>query len=211
MHPQPRAQSVGSTRVSSPRSHRDHPAFPHAMVLTVSFALSPVIGLSCHRRPADMVLSAPGRADKPPLDLTPASRRQDHTTSPSACAPFVKSAPASTASRTHVRDDRETPLVGTGWVGYRFDLGQARSELFLRRGLDRKFAEQPVGQITGRTIRRDIACPRTWALNDDRIIDVRFAAHYGFNSEITPGPLFAKQRTHAPQQSATKFDSPFGA
>jgi hypothetical protein len=26
-----------------------HPAFPHAMVLTVYFALSPVIGLSCHR------------------------------------------------------------------------------------------------------------------------------------------------------------------
>jgi hypothetical protein len=26
-----------------------HPAFPHAMVLTVSFVLSPVIGLSCHR------------------------------------------------------------------------------------------------------------------------------------------------------------------
>jgi hypothetical protein len=25
------------------------PAFPHAMVLTVSFVLSPVIGLFCHR------------------------------------------------------------------------------------------------------------------------------------------------------------------
>jgi hypothetical protein len=39
--------------VSSPRSHRDHPAFPHAMVLTAYFALSPVIGLFCHRRLAD--------------------------------------------------------------------------------------------------------------------------------------------------------------
>jgi hypothetical protein len=29
-----------------------HPAFPHAMVLTASFALSPVTGLVCHRRPA---------------------------------------------------------------------------------------------------------------------------------------------------------------
>ena len=28
----------------------EHPAFPHAMVLTVSFVLSPVIGLFCHRR-----------------------------------------------------------------------------------------------------------------------------------------------------------------
>src|SRR5215212_3256309 len=33
--------------------------------------------------------SAPGRADSPPQNLTPASRRQDHTTSPSASAPFV--------------------------------------------------------------------------------------------------------------------------
>jgi hypothetical protein len=38
----------------------------------------PVIGLVCHRRPADCS-----------ADLTPASRRQDHTTSPSASAPFV--------------------------------------------------------------------------------------------------------------------------
>src|SRR5215218_3791917 len=28
----------------------ENPAFPHAMVLTVSFVISPVIGLSCHRR-----------------------------------------------------------------------------------------------------------------------------------------------------------------
>jgi hypothetical protein len=52
------------------------------MVLTAYFALSPVIGLSCHRRLADILRS-----------LTPASRRQDHTTSPSASqAHLVKSA-----------------------------------------------------------------------------------------------------------------------
>jgi hypothetical protein len=28
----------------------DHPAFPHAMVLTAYFALSLVTGLSCHHR-----------------------------------------------------------------------------------------------------------------------------------------------------------------
>src|SRR4051794_9902854 len=50
----------------------DDPAFPHAMVLTVSFAISPVIGLVCHRRFASE------------QSLTPASRRQNHTTSPSA-------------------------------------------------------------------------------------------------------------------------------
>src|SRR4030088_2551095 len=43
------ACKVESTRVSHHRYSRIHPAFPHAMVLTVSFVLSPVIGLSCHR------------------------------------------------------------------------------------------------------------------------------------------------------------------
>jgi hypothetical protein len=33
------------------------------MVLTVSFVLSPEIGLSCLRHLADMVMPAPGRAD----------------------------------------------------------------------------------------------------------------------------------------------------
>jgi len=33
------------------------------MVLTVSFVLSPAIGLFCHRRQRTNVLSAPGRAD----------------------------------------------------------------------------------------------------------------------------------------------------
>ena len=82
LHPQPRVQCVGSTRVSSPRSHRDHPAFPHAMVLTASFVLSPVTGLFCHRRQRIKVLSA----DKTSANLTPASGRQDHTTSPSAAS-----------------------------------------------------------------------------------------------------------------------------
>ena len=31
-------------------------------------------------------------------------------------APFVKGASASIASRSNVRDDRETPLCGTGWA-----------------------------------------------------------------------------------------------
>src|SRR6202035_3601591 len=48
----------------------DSPGIPYAMVLTAYFVLSPVIGLSCHRHLADMVLSKPGRADMPPRDLT---------------------------------------------------------------------------------------------------------------------------------------------
>src|ERR1700730_4187283 len=43
-------------------------------------------------------------------DLTPASRRQDHTTSPSASAPFVYVPPASTASRPALMTLRNAPL-----------------------------------------------------------------------------------------------------
>jgi hypothetical protein len=57
------------------------------MVLTASFVLSPATGLSCHRHQRKL-LSA---------NLTPASGRQDHTTSPSASAPFVIGASTSTA------------------------------------------------------------------------------------------------------------------
>ena len=47
-------------------------------------------------------------------NLTPASGRQDHTTSPSASALFVKSASASTAFRPNVRDDGQRPPYGHG-------------------------------------------------------------------------------------------------
>ena len=47
-------------------------------------------------------------------NLTPASRRQDHTTSPYASAPFVKGASASTATRPNVRDDGRRPSEWNG-------------------------------------------------------------------------------------------------
>ena len=43
------ALCIGRTHTSI-RVHRNHPAFPHAMVLTAYVALSPVTGLFCHRR-----------------------------------------------------------------------------------------------------------------------------------------------------------------
>src|SRR5882757_7075861 len=49
LHPQPRVRSVESTRVFTTVAP-EHPAFPHAMVLTAYFVLSPVTGLFCHRR-----------------------------------------------------------------------------------------------------------------------------------------------------------------
>src|SRR3954470_4992342 len=70
-HPQPRMKSKKAYELVT-TGRPDDPAFPHAMVLTVSFVISPVIGLCCHRRFASA------------QNLTPASRRQDHTTSPSA-------------------------------------------------------------------------------------------------------------------------------
>jgi hypothetical protein len=59
------------------------------VVLTVSFVLSPVTGLVCHRHLRNTFRK---------LDTSVGC--QDHTTSPSASAPFVKGASASIASRT---------------------------------------------------------------------------------------------------------------
>jgi hypothetical protein len=82
------------------------PGIPYAMVLTVSFALSPVTGLVCHRRQAEFL----------PRDLTPASGRQDHTTSPSASARFVKR-----ATRVH-----RIPLPASVTIASRPSLGTRR-------------------------------------------------------------------------------------
>jgi len=55
LHPQPRVRSVESTRVFTTVAP-EHPAFPHAMVLTAYVVLSPVTGLFCHRHLADIWL-----------------------------------------------------------------------------------------------------------------------------------------------------------
>ena len=107
MHPQPRVRKGRKHTSVVTTVHRNHPAFPHAMVLTASFVLSPVIGLSCHRRQRKFASA----------NLTPASRRQDHTTSPSAITALRQQHVASIASRPYVRDDRETPLVWDGTAG----------------------------------------------------------------------------------------------
>jgi hypothetical protein len=72
----------------SQRATGNHPTFPHAMVYGLYRAL-PGDRLSCHRHLRKPGSSAPGWADLPSANLTPASRRQDHTTSPSASASFV--------------------------------------------------------------------------------------------------------------------------
>src|SRR5580700_10956666 len=49
---------VESTQASH-HGHAGSPGIPRAMVLTAYFALSPVTGLSCHRRLADTGVSGP--------------------------------------------------------------------------------------------------------------------------------------------------------
>src|SRR3954469_16536573 len=82
------------------------PGIPRAMVLTVSFVISPVIGLSCHRRQQvttcqlDASVEASGPHD---FAVRVGAIRQKHQPRPPHPVP-------------NVRDDRETPLVSrTGW------------------------------------------------------------------------------------------------
>jgi hypothetical protein len=100
-----RACSVESTRVSH-HGHAGSPGIPRAMVLTAYFALSPVTGLSCHRR--QWITST---------NLTPASGRQDHTTSPSAAKRLRQCAACVHRIPPRVRDDRERPSVGRDSAG----------------------------------------------------------------------------------------------
>src|SRR6202165_387879 len=55
-------------------------------------------------------------------DLTPASRRQNHTTSPSASASFVRNAARVHRIPPRVRDDRERPSEGRDGASCKFDL-----------------------------------------------------------------------------------------
>jgi len=86
-------------------------------------------------------------------NLTPASGRQDHTASPSARNVVrLLTSLASTASRTNVRDDRDTPPCkgGTGrdveviWV-------KSEPEYFYQRGWTDKWVICPSGKITHST------------------------------------------------------------
>jgi hypothetical protein len=74
-------------RTRAYRFSGEHPTFP-AQWFYGLYVVSPAIGLVCHRRQR-IWLASPGWAWKTSADLTPASRRQNHTTSPYAAAPFV--------------------------------------------------------------------------------------------------------------------------
>jgi hypothetical protein len=80
------------------------PGIPRAMVLTVSFELSPVIGLFCHRRQRSCLRQLDAGVE---------------ASGPHDFAVRETSALVSSAARVHripprVRDDREPPLRETG-------------------------------------------------------------------------------------------------
>ena len=64
--------------------------------------------------PGDRACLPPSPAELSSANLTPASGRQDHTTSPSARGALVRSVPCVHRIPPRVRDDREPPL---GWDG----------------------------------------------------------------------------------------------
>src|SRR4030088_2122321 len=99
--------------------------------------------------PTDMFLAKPGWADSNSANLTPASGRQDHTTSPYAATSLVRSlltahgfkepalrsrraqnAAASTASHPASLTIRIRPSVGRDGESSRIDLGQVGTEIF---------------------------------------------------------------------------------
>ena len=107
VRPPPRVQwsKVKSTRVSqvTPES----PGIPHAMVYGLLRDLPGARALWPPSPLRSLLLK----------NLTPASRRQDHTTSPSASGALVRSTLRVHRIPPRVRDDREPPLRWDGTSG----------------------------------------------------------------------------------------------
>ena len=120
----------------SQRSHRKSPGIPARNGFTAYFVLSPAIGLSCHRRLADIGTSArSGSRTSARLDAgVEASGPHDFAVRCSAVRlraqgiahgsikPALRSHLARGHRRVHripprVNDDGQRPLCGTGWRG----------------------------------------------------------------------------------------------
>ena len=112
------------------------------------------------------VLSSPVEPNEPPQDLTPASRRQDHTTSPSASSAVVLHAanrsrrairPALASHAQHccvhrtpprVRDDHDTPLWWGGMATVLDVIWVRWQQIFF--GKSEKKTRQPCQETTRR-------------------------------------------------------------
>ena len=147
-----RACSVVNTRVSH-YGHTGSPGIPRAMVLTVSFVLSPVIGLVCHRRlrieaclhpvgptclrKLDAGVEASGPHDFTVRELHLSSARPviaHRPYRPALPSRRTPNAAASTASRPASVTIAIRPSVGQDGEAYRFDLGQTGTGKFLEIG-----------------------------------------------------------------------------
>ena len=106
------------------RVHRKSPGIPARNGFTAYVVISPAIGLFCHRR-LRKSLSA---------NLTPASRRQDHTILPSASKALSSEAPlAATASSPASVTIAIRPLSGVDVGGYKVICGFGKTEYFFGR------------------------------------------------------------------------------
>ena len=97
--------------------------------------------------PGDRAFLSPSLANES-ANLTPASRRQDHTTSPSASKTLSSEAPpASIASSPASVTIAIRPSSGVDGCGYRTDLRFRKTRRFLQKGLDTHlFQNDPTGK-----------------------------------------------------------------
>ena len=156
---------VESTRVSHHR-FTGTPGLPCAMVLTAYSVLSPVTGLSCHRRlriwhakarsglmhlrKLDASVGASGPHDFAVRISAVRLRAGRPLTGP------IRTRPASPFARRRcrvhripprVRDDREPPLWGRDGRVYRSDFSSGGSGIFFASGLDTDLLICPAGSL----------------------------------------------------------------
>jgi hypothetical protein len=104
----------------------EQPGIPCAMVYGLFRALL-----------GDRACLPPSPAEMVSANLTPASRRQDHTTSPSAASTIRQACCHVHRIPPHVDDVRNAPLPGQDGESRRTDLPDGLSGIFFQEGLDR--------------------------------------------------------------------------
>src|ERR1700694_3709538 len=87
-------------------------------------------------------------------NLPPASRRQDHTTSPSAVSALVNSAVHVHRIPPRVDDVAQRPSVGQDGGSCRSDVPDGRSEIFLKKRMDRRRSADQVICPSGTVVNR---------------------------------------------------------
>ena len=134
-----RAWCVVNTRVSH-HGHAGSPGIPRAVVLTVSFALSPVTGLVCHRHRRSLLR----RLERQRRGVRTTRLRRPL----SCCSSAAPKRPPHPAP--YVRDDRETPLRGRGTAwDMRLIWVKRETKNFCEGGWTGKSRDSPSGKSPG--------------------------------------------------------------